>query len=62
MVRERESIDAKGLCRYRDGVTEDSPHIALFWDVLQVREREGGGGIMESRACTRAIICKDRFL
>ena len=44
MVRERESIDAKGLCRYRDGVTEDSPHIALFWDVLQVREREGGGG------------------
>ena len=44
MVRERESINEKGLCRYRDGVTEDSPHIALFWDVLQVREREGGGG------------------
>jgi hypothetical protein len=22
--------------RYRDGVTEDSPHIGYFWEVLQV--------------------------
>ena len=54
MVRERESINEKGLCRYRDGVTEDSPHIALFWDVLQVREREGGGGGSWRAALARA--------